>query len=442
MPDPRPSSADVYRLVIVPKKPGLIRRATAKLQARALRVPSVCRYIIGRCCGRVPAEPELTFRQKLTSFFILPGTRTVPSPAGLFQGSRRNLRVIDDVSNYPNVIWVDHPHNEIKPPRCPNGSSPKGLGWRSPRASFVLEVENGFVGPSGVVFTEEVLLRNAKWYYELLPRHVETRRFDRLITFIQLWSDRFIHFSFDTLPRVAIAYDFIRRNPDLLILIPESTDIIQVFRELGFDRSRLVLHKKNIFYAAKYLYYPHLYNNGHPQQMGLLPLGSLENVRYRLMGDPAETRNTVVYLKRRASQKRSVENEDDLLHSVRDRLSDGLELVVFEPVNDWRIDREILKRARVVMGPHGGAWCNILFCQKGTHVIEFLPLVHYKAHKRNERPCFYGLANALDLDYWLVEPTKFAFEKAGMNVPVDEVLSVLNAIGVLRGNHKGAGRDN
>ena len=76
----------------------------------------------------------------------------------------------------------------------------------------------------------------------------------------------------------------------------------------------------------------------------------------------------------------------------------------------------------------------MLFCKEKEDVIEFLPLYSLKKRGKNERPCFYGLSNALNLHYWSVEPLNFEFEKlnVSMKIPIDEVLSVLNKIGVLK----------
>jgi len=165
--------------------------------------------------------------------------------------------------------------------------------------------------------------------------------------------------------------------------------------------------------------------------MGLVPRGSLDKVREKLSGSFSQPRDQIVYPKRRKNFTRSVQNEETFLARIRERLKKNLTLTVFEPYNDWTKDKEIMKRARVVLGPHGGAWSNIIFCKENTDVIEFLPLVTLKEQGLNERPCYYGLSNALNLKYWTIEPTNFDFEKPGMVVPVDELLSVLEQIGVL-----------
>ena len=305
--------------------------------------------------------------------------------------------------------------------------------WNTPLASFILAIAGGYVAPDGLVFDTDSVYRNAKWYYEPPPDSLPIVHVDQLITFIQLWSNSFIHFSFDTLPRLNFAYDFICREPNLSILVPDCPFITHMLKALDIDSSRVIPQKSGHVYSADMVFYPHFYNNGLPQKMGLVPHSSLDKLRAKLSGPYSQPQDRIVYLKRRQDCARSVQNEENLLDRVRKRLRPSLSLTVFEPDNDWTKDKEIMKRARVVLGPHGGAWSNIIFCKEDTDVIEFLPLVTLKARGSNERPCYYGLSSALNLNYWCIEPENFEFDAPGikMRVSTEEILSILEQIGIL-----------
>lgn len=402
-----------------------------KLIKLAVRSGKVFVYYLRRLIGKAPLELELTFIQKIRSSYILAGTRFVPAPCPYFSRLRTKLRVIDDVAGLPNVLWENHSQTQLPPPRKSPGMLPVETRWNTPLASFILTIGEGYVAPNGLVFDTNAVYRNAKWYYETPPDSLPIVHEEQLITFIQLWSDGFIHFTFDTLPRLNFAYDLICKEPNLSILVPDSPFITQVLKSLDIDSSRIIPQRKDHVYSADTVFYPHFYNNGLPQKMGLLPQGSLGKVREKLSGPYARPRDQIVYLKRRQNFTRSVQNEETLLNKIRKYLKKSLTLTVFEPDNDWTKDKEIMKCARVVLGPHGGAWSNIMFCKENTDVIEFLPLATLREQGLNERPCYYGLSNALNLKYWTIEPANFDFEKPGMVVPVDELLSVLEQIGVL-----------
>ena len=61
---------------------------------------------------------------------------------------------------------------------------------------------------------------------------------------------------------------------------------------------------------------------------------------------------------------------------------------------------------RVLVAPHGGAFGNLAFVPAGGTVIELIS--HSGLHKR---PCYYGLALALGLQYVHVAPQSFHFDE-------------------------------
>ncbi len=406
------------------------RSKPALLTLRAFRVLS---YYMRRILCTAYPEPELTFIQKLRSSFILPGTPVVGAPKGYFARRRKKLCVKDDVAGLPSVLWEDHPQTQVPPPRKASVCPPVKCRWHTPSASFILNIPDGYVAPDGLVYNNRSVYRNAKWYYESPPNSLPTIHVDRLITFIQYWTTSFIHFTFDTLPRLNLAYDLLCNEPDIKILVPDRPFIPEVFNKLEIDPGRIIFQKSGYVYSADMVYYPHFYNHGLPKKMGLIPLGSLDKVRAKLSGPDHQHQDQLVYLKRKQGFSRNVSNENDFLNEIRKRIKKGLGLTVFEPCGNWKKDKEVIKRARVVFGPHGGAWSNIIFCKKNTDVIEFIPLVSLKERGLNERPCYYGLASALNLNYWCIEPENFEFDKPRkkMKVSEDELLTVLEEIGVL-----------
>jgi hypothetical protein len=54
----------------------------------------------------------------------------------------------------------------------------------------------------------------------------------------------------------------------------------------------------------------------------------------------------------------------------------------------------LFRRAAAIVGPHGAALANIIFCQSGTRVVEFL--------RKGFLPLYAGYANVFGLPYWPV----------------------------------------
>ena len=60
---------------------------------------------------------------------------------------------------------------------------------------------------------------------------------------------------------------------------------------------------------------------------------------------------------------------------------------------------KLFRSAAAVIGPHGAAFSNLVFCQPGTRVVEYIQVPHF--------PLYMGYANIFDLPYWPVLDTSW-----------------------------------
>ena len=161
---------------------------------------------------------------------------------------------------------------------------------------------------------------------------------------------------------------------------------------------------------------------------GLFPRFTLLPIQKRLGVLDGTHQDLIVYLSR--NNNRSVADESNLLTVVKQFVeSAGYEFYIFHASGNFDHDLEVMKRAKVILGPHGGAFANIAFAQPGTHVVEFLPI--YKSFAESEgnaRRNFWGLSQAAGLDYWALDPEWFDFDKPGMVVDVAKVVDLLRKI--------------
>jgi len=183
---------------------------------------------------------------------------------------------------------------------------------------------------------------------------------------------------------------------------------------------------------------------------------------------PLEEATEVVYLKRQYGLPRNVKNEMALQLAVSGALKPPFTFKVVSFTGEIKRDSELMRRARVVMGPHGGAFSNLLYCSIESihpiHVIEFVRLregyedwsanpekyiltsqVHSmtQSHTTQHNALnnalslqyannnFYGFANWLGMRYWMVEPMRYFHDGIDMIVPVEQVLAILDKIGLL-----------
>jgi len=104
---------------------------------------------------------------------------------------------------------------------------------------------------------------------------------------------------------------------------------------------------------------------------GFYPRHVLLPVQQRLGVLDDSPQNLVIYLARTGA--RSVANDNEVLARLTQRLKNtNYSLHVFQASGNFELDLSIMRRAKVVLGPHGSAFANLVFTKPGTHVIEFL----------------------------------------------------------------------
>ncbi len=102
------------------------------------------------------------------------------------------------------------------------------------------------------------------------------------------------------------------------------------------------------------------------------------------------TRHRRIYISRKNTHHRRVTNEKKIVSILKEYgfISVNLEELSFiEQVS-------LFQNAEVVIGPHGGGLANLVFCSKGTRVIEFFPAATADA--------LFRLSKAVELEYYFL----------------------------------------
>ena len=237
---------------------------------------------------------------------------------------------------------------------------------------------------------------------------------------LQRDQDSFQHIAFETLPKISLSCEYLATNTKQytpVVMLVNSLLQQELIQEVcpALDNDRFEIYSES-FASSCYIYVPiwkqHPPNKNDPLQMGMTqrgimrPLGSSTGI-----STPAKVSSnqnkTVVYLSRGTNGKRSVKNEAKILDIIR---SLGFKVEVPHLQNNWKIDRQVIEKADIIVGPHGGALSNMIFANPETKVVEFLPLVKLRKKVENSRPCYFGLALSLGLDYEALEPTNEPFD--------------------------------
>eukprot|EP01061_Rhynchopus_euleeides_P023245 TRINITY_DN37906_c0_g1_i1.p1 TRINITY_DN37906_c0_g1~~TRINITY_DN37906_c0_g1_i1.p1 ORF type:complete len:697 (+),score=290.36 TRINITY_DN37906_c0_g1_i1:148-2091(+) len=214
----------------------------------------------------------------------------------------------------------------------------------------------------------------------------------RAVSTAQFAGASFYHFVVEVLPRVVAALE----DPNLqdtVIIIPQDSSknrFIEKFLKLVTPKGRKMA-KTYREHAAEVqvesLFVP-TWRRDDMVTRTTPPRSALVHLREVLSKGSTPERDTVIYLSRKDTKMRKLKQDNAVFESVQAvaeaagykvlRISSGL---------DAEEAVKAFMRARMVVGVHGGALGNTVFCQPGTVVVEFgfdtpysHDFVHLSAH--------------------------------------------------------------
>lgn len=351
----------------------------------------------------------------------------------------RPKQCVSTLSEVPShLVEVADVATRMERPKTLDPSKSEGPWYPQLDKSFLLRVPDGYIGDN-VVFDQDRYYGFGKWWlgshddaWTHYRNTVEVRHIDKGISITSWGGEAFQLFILDTLPRLPVFFELLERPGYEDLQLVSHCAIAKTARwfwkKLGLT-DRIVQKPMNaeegmVIHADLALYPGWEPNLGH---YGLHPRGCLLPVQQSLGVLDGTAPDLVLYLARPQWKIRSVANEDELLARLKQVLmGSGYELQIFQSSGNLQHDLDLFKRAKIILGPHGGALANMVFAQPGTQVIEFLPIYRLYREGENPRPAYWGLSQAAGHDYWTIEPASFDFITCGMSVDVEEVAAVVD----------------
>ena len=111
------------------------------------------------------------------------------------------------------------------------------------------------------------------------------------------------------------------------------------------------------------------------------------NDKFNSLIKSVTNQENLIYLKR--SGKRKVSNEAELIPIL-----EKFNFTILEDTPRSIFDQfKLFQSAKIIIGPHGAGFSNILFCKTNTKIIEFFPKNYYPPH-------YFYLSGVLGLDYY------------------------------------------
>lgn len=217
-----------------------------------------------------------------------------------------------------------------------------------------------------------------------LRQSAEPARLKKATWFIERVYHNHSHWLTAHLPRLLLLKE--QGLLDEVILPPERTDAIDdSLRMLGLDPDSFQTYD-----PARPLFVEELTILGtdrfRPELLQLVP---------QAFGvDDAPPPQRKVFISRLKAHRRRLINEDEIWPLLEPL---GFERVLMEDLS-FEEQVKLMRETAVLAAPHGAGLTNMLFCQKGTHIIEMADLSF-------PNPNFYALASAMGHHYWLVHAT-------------------------------------
>ncbi len=232
------------------------------------------------------------------------------------------------------------------------------------------------------------------------------------------WSQNYYHWMFDSLPRLQIMRDYHidLEDIDKFVVIGDQKQFQQeTLNFLGIPTHKIITNEQYPHIQGENLIVPigagwNRFSSNFLRQT-FLPNQNLENPKDR------------IYISRKKAQRRHVINEDKVMQLLAPY---GFKPVILESMS---VQEQVLlfAKAKFVIGPHGAGLANIVFCQPGTKVIEFLSPIY-------QMPYYREISQYVDLDYYSLigdgVPHSQTSIIADINVNIDLLQKILKSAGL------------
>ena len=216
-------------------------------------------------------------------------------------------------------------------------------------------------------------------------------------------AENYFHFMFDILPKLWMVNSKIKfEDIDYFLLNKKIDWQIKILKIIGINSDKILSAKQyRHVEAAKIISVTHpWYVEGYIQeQVYSVPSWIIYELRKNFLNKNVQKKNLKIFLDRSDSKflHCKIMNNSKLINFLEKR---NFQIIKPEKLSlNEQID--IFNNAQIIIAGHGAALTNIVFCEKNTNIIEFIPSSH--PSRKCER-----ISKILNLNYFrfITEDTK------------------------------------
>jgi tetratricopeptide (TPR) repeat protein len=261
---------------------------------------------------------------------------------------------------------------------------------------------------SGLILTDsEIVLTHHHLQtpiHRINARVVINHIYENAWSSIQYNSWTYYHWLCETLPRLIYIINN-ESNPAVPILVPDTKYVrdfigfIKNVRPYNFIFCKAI--SSFLFKDLRVVDWKPIDNDF--RNVFLPPKDVIQYTREQLGVKLGRPKKYIIWLSRNNIADRKIKDEDAIILLLRKHIFRKCELDVIKFVPEeysFLETKDIFEQAYAVVGMHGGALSNIMFCDIGTHIIEFNMLEEYY------KVFFKHLSNVCDLNYIPLELNK------------------------------------
>ena len=211
-------------------------------------------------------------------------------------------------------------------------------------------------------------------------------------------GDNFFHFLFDIIPKIyLINLKTDLKKIDYFYVSDPKKWQIKIFKILGIGEKKLLSSKKNNHIFAEEIYavdHP-WYDKGYIQEnVKRIPRWIIQKNREFFLNNSKQKLKNKIFLDRSQSKYNhcQINNLNDIKNLV---LRKNFKLCKPEYLSFIK-QINLFKSSSIIIGAHGAAFSNIIFCKPGTKIIEIIPADH--PNKKCER-----ISKILKLKYFRIK---------------------------------------